>query len=261
MLSTPKILFACGLVSLVGCRPETATNPILEPHKKHVNEPEIAVLMTGTVVVEDSFTDTDGTNIVSHTAQTGQAWTLSGGWTNKITIQSNTARLSSGFDVANWRMAISTDVADDEFEIWTDYKRGSSDVLGDYARLEFLAGSGANPPRDRVYVGLERQTSSTMLARLVRTSGFSVAQSIVLDSSVALATSGSIRLGATISGLSVQVWREPAGGGSRTNIGNSVTLTADYRDGNHQRVAFNFVGAHSAGSGSPSIDNFTVVQN
>jgi hypothetical protein len=236
-----------------------ATSPSSEIAGWRVKPPAGGVsILSTTPLVVDSFTDADGTAIVTHTANTGQSWTLPGGFTDKVTIQGNTARLSSGNDLGNWRMAISSDVTDDRFDIWADYKRGSANVVGDYAHLEFLAGSGSNPPQDRVYVSLERQTASTVLVRLVRTAGFSVVQTVVLDSSMALATGASIRIGATVSGLQVQVWREPAGGGTRTNEGSAVTLTADYRDGNHKRVAFNFIGAHDAGTGSPSIDNFTV---
>lgn len=213
-----------------------------------------------TYVVVDSFTGTDGTNIVSHVGNTGQSWSLSGGWTDKIKIQNNAAQLASGADNNNWRMAITTDVADDTFDIWTDYTRGSQNVLGDYAHLEFLAQSGANPPTDRVYVQLSRESATTIMVRLLRTIGFQFAQSVILDSAFPLDTGATKRFGATITGLSVQVWWEPAGGGTRTNIGSPVTLTADYRDGLHRRVAFNFVGAQAFGPGSPRIDNFTVAR-
>src|SRR2546425_12856405 len=113
----------------------------------------------------------------------------------------------------------------------------------------------------RSYVALTRESSTTVQVRLVRTQSFSIAQSVILQSGFALSTGATIRIGATVSGVSVQAWSEPAGGGTRTNIGSAVTLTADYRDGSHQRVAFNFIGAQAAGPGSPSIDNFTVQQN
>ncbi|HTI04103.1 MAG TPA: S8 family serine peptidase [Gemmatimonadales bacterium] len=209
-------------------------------------------------IVIDSFAGTNGTNIISHTANTGQSWSLSGGWTDKIKIESNTAQLASGADANNWRMAITTDVVDDSFDIWTDYKRGSQNVLGDYAQLEFLAKSGANPPTDRVYVSFTRASASLVQVRLVRTLNFSNAQSIMLDSAFPFDTSATKRIGATVTGLSVQVWWEPAGGGTRTNIGSAQTLTADYRDGLHKRVAFNFVGAQAWSAGSPSVDNFVV---
>ncbi len=260
MSSNARKLFVCAITAaVVACTREMTTAPSSEIAGRRVKLPPGGVSsLSTTPLVVDSFTDVDGTAIVSHTANTGQSWTLPGGFTNMITIQGNTARLSSGSDLNNWRMAISSDVTDDRFDIWADYKRGSANVLGDYAQLEFLAGSGSNPPQDRVYVSLERQTASIVLVRLVRTAGFSVAQTVVLDSAMALATGGTIRIGATVSGLQVQVWREPAGGGTRSNEGSAVTLTADYRDGNHKRVAFNFVGAQDAGAGSPSIDNFTV---
>ena len=212
-----------------------------------------------TTLVNDSFTDTEGTNITTHTAETGQAWTLSGGFTNKIKIQGNTAQLVSGADGNNWRMAIATDVIDDSFDLSTDYKRGSVDAPGEYVQLEFLAQSGANPPQDRVYVAFTRTAATTVQVRLIRTKAFSFAQSIILDSAVPLATDSSKRLGVSVSGLQVQTWWEPAGGGTRTNIGSAVTLTQDYRDGAHKRVAFDFVGAQAAGSGSPRIDNFLVL--
>jgi len=198
------------------------------------------------------------TNITTHTAETGQAWTLSGGFTNKIKIQGNTAQLVSGADGNNWRMAIATDVIDDSFDLSTDYKRGSVDAPGEYVQLEFLAQSGANPPQDRVYVAFTRTAATTVQVRLIRTKAFSFAQSIILDSAFPLATDSSKRIGVSVSGLQVQTWWEPAGGGTRTNIGSAVTLTQDYRDGTHKRVAFNFIGAQAAGAGSPRIDNFTV---
>lgn len=211
-------------------------------------------------VVIDSFTGADGTNIVSHTANTGQSWSLNGGFTNKIKIQGNTAQLASGADNNNWRMAITTDVVDDSFDIWADYTRGSQNIVGDYAHLEFLAKSGSNPPTDRVYVSLSRQSATTVMVRLVRTFNFSTAQSVILDTAFPLDTAATKRFGATIAGLTVKVWWEPAGGGTRTNIGSPVTLTADYRDGLHKRVAFNFIGAQSWTAGSPRIDNFVVAQ-
>ncbi|HXE82840.1 MAG TPA: S8 family serine peptidase [Gemmatimonadales bacterium] len=206
----------------------------------------------------DSFAGTNGTNIISHTANTGQSWSLNGGFTNKIQIQTNTAQLASGADNNNWRMAITTDAVDDTFDIWADYTRGSQNVVGDYAHLEFLAKSGSNPPTDRVYVSLSRQSATTVMVRLVRTFNFSNAQSVVLDTAFPLDTAATKRFGATIAGLGVQVWWEPAGGGTRTNIGSPVTLTADYRDGLHKRVAFNLMGAQAFSAGSPRIDNFTV---
>jgi hypothetical protein len=155
-------------------------------------------------------------------------------------------------------MTITTDVADDTFDIWADYTRGTENVLGDYAHLEFLAGSGSNPPADRAYVQLSRESATTIMVRLVRTITFQTGQSVILDSAFPLDTGATKRFGATITGLSVQVWWEPAGGGMRTNVGSAVTLTADYRDGLHKRVAFNFVRAQPFSAGSPAIDNFTV---
>jgi hypothetical protein len=248
----------CALAVLSNCGREK------DPAGPEVVEPRGRPFLSGggsySYVVIDSFTGVDGTNIVSHTANTGQSWSLSGGWTNKIKIQGNTAQLASGFDSNNWRMAITTDVADDTFDIFTDYTRGSQDVLGDYAQLEFLAKSGANPPTDRVYVSISRQTATTVMIRVIRTINFSTGQSIILDSAFPLSTGATKRIGATVTGLSLQVWWEPAGGGTRTNIGSPVTLTADYRDGLHKRVAFNFVGAQAFSAGSPRIDNFIVAK-
>jgi hypothetical protein len=247
-------LVACALgACFSACAPDNVTSVV-----SGYERTRFLLTPSGSTLVQDTFTDPDGTNIVSHVAETGQSWTLDGGFTNKIKIEGNTAQLASGADGNNWRIAIASDVADDHFEISTDYTRGSLDVNGDYAQLEFLAGSGSNPPADRVYVALTRASATSVQVRLLRTQGFSFAQSIILNSSFSLATGGSIRIGATITGLSVQVWSEPAGGGARTNIGNAVTLTSDYRDGAHKRVAFNFVGAQAFGAGSPRIDNFTV---
>lgn len=220
-----------------------------------VNAEYVLNRVGGTTLVEDSFTDPDGTDITVHVAETGHSWSAG---VNAVKVFANAARLNAGSDLNNHRMAITSDVADDQFEIFTDYRRGSTDVPGDYARLEFLAGAGVNPPEDRVYVELSRVSPTAMSVRLVRTDGFSFAQSELLNSGIPLPTGGSIRIGATVAGLSVQVWQEPAGGGARTNVGSAVTLTADYRDGTHKRVAFNFIGAHAGGAGSPSIDNFTV---
>ena len=248
-----------ALLVLTNCgRDENAVGPT-------VPDPKGRPMLSGgggsySYVVIDSFAGTNGTNIISHTANTGQAWSLSGGFTDRIKIENNTAQLASGADNNNWRMAITTDVVDDTFDIWTDYARGSQDVPGDYAQLEFLAKSGANPPTDRVYVAFTRSSPTLVTVRLVRTLNFSNAQSIILDSAFPLSTGTTKRIGATITGLSVQVWWEPAGGGTRTNIGSAQTLTADYRDGLHKRVAFNFIGAQAWSSGSPSVDNFVVAK-
>jgi len=209
-----------------------------------------------TTLVYDTFTGTDGTDVISHVAETGQSWTAGIG---AIKIQNNTARLSTGVDNNNHRMAITTDVADDSFDLSTDYTRGAADVGGDYAQLEFLAQSGTNPPQDRVYIAFTRTAATTVQVRLIRTKAFSFAQSIILDNAFPLSTDSSKRIGVSVSGLQVQTWWEPAGGGTRTNIGSAVTLTQDYRDGTHKRVAFNFVGSQAVGPGSPRIDNFTVV--
>ena len=250
-------LFALAVLTNCGRDKDPAGPTVVEPGSK-------PMLSGGggsyTYLVVDSFVGTNGTNIIAHTANTGQSWSLSGGFTDRIKIENNTAQLASGADANNWRMAITTDVADDTFDIWTDYTRGSQDVNGDYGQLEFLAKSGANPPTDRVYVAFTRASPSQVVVRVVRTLNFSIAQSVIVDFAFPFDTGATKRIGATITGLTLQVWWEPAGGGTRTNIGSPVTLTADYRDGLHKRVAFNFIGAQAFSAGSPWMDNFVVAK-
>src|SRR5258705_7499512 len=140
--------------ALGGCAPDRLTSTADRRLRPFRTDPP------GTTLVHDSFLGTDGTNITAHTAETGQSWTLTGGFTDKVKIQNNTAQLSSGVDNNNWRIAIATDVAADSFELSTDYTRNPTEDPGDYVQLEFLAQSGSNPPQDRVYVVFTRTSSS-----------------------------------------------------------------------------------------------------
>ncbi len=208
----------------------------------------------------DTFTDTDR-NLVDHTPDLGfGGWTYSGaanGWVvlgnkavKQVVVSNDTQFCRSD-----------SDVADDEFDIFADYTRGSGgDFNGERQGLYLLAHkTTAIANGEGVEVVFIRSSASQMHFRLIRRDSAGVEQQNFFQAVITITPSNSLRMGATVSGLDVQLWTEPAGGGTRTNRGSPATLTLDLRDGDHKRCGL--TGHSESGVPRATMDNLTVTLN
>lgn len=209
------------------------------------------------IIALDTFTDTNR-NLSAHTPDLGfGSWTYSGA-ANEWQIISNQA--SKTFTDNNTQFCRSDlDIADDDFEVFADYNNSSSGCFaGERAGLYMLAHKStaiANGEGVEVLFRLA-VSGSTFRIEVIRRDSAGVEQQNVLLGTVVITSGQSLRLGAMVSGLDVQVWTEPAGGGTRTNRGAAVTLTADLRDGNHKRIGL--TGRTECNAPRSTMDNLTV---
>lgn len=207
----------------------------------------------------DTFTDSDK-NLSAHTPDLGfGGWTYSGA-ANEWTIKSNKANKTLTDNDTQFCRS-DNDIADDDFEVFADYTRSSGgDFAGEREGLYLLAHkSTAIANGEGVEVVFVRSGPGTVNFRIIRRDSSGVEQQNVLLASITITTGNSLRIGATVSGLEVQGWTEPAGGGTRTNRGSVVTLTADLRDGDHKRIGL--TGRSESSSPGPTMDNLEVILN
>ncbi len=212
---------------------------------------------TGQVLVSwggafDDFTDGDG-NLSGHTPPLGfGGWTYSGA-ANEWVISGNKALKSNTSTIAFCRS--DTNIAEDTFEVYGDYTRNAVDDTGGRCGLYLLASSvTAIANGEGVLVEFRRSDASRMDLYIVRRDSSGVEQQSSNVATITIATSTSLRIGATVSGLNVTAWTEPAGGGVRTDRGTLV-LGVDIRDGAHSRIGM--TGRAGTFTGS-FMDNLTV---
>lgn len=209
------------------------------------------------IIAQDFFTDTDR-NLSAHTPDLGfGSWTYSGA-ANEWQIISNEA--SKTFTDNNTQFCRSDlDIVDDDFDVFADYNNGPAGCFaGERAGLYMLAHKStaiANGEGVEVLFRLA-VSGQTFRIEVIRRDSAGVEQQNVFLGTVIITSGESLRLGATVSGLDVQVWTEPAGGGTRTNRGSPVTLTVDLRDGNHKRIGM--TGRSECNPPRSTMDNLTV---
>lgn len=205
----------------------------------------------------DTFTD-DDKNLSAHTPDSGfGGWTYSGA-ADEWTIKSNKANKTvTDNDTQFCRSDL--DVDDDGFEVYADYTRSSGgDFAGEREGLYLLAHkTTAIAKGEGVQAVFVRSGASTVAFRIIRRDSDGVEQQNVLLASITITTGNSLRIGATVTGLDIQGWTEPAGGGTRTNRGSAVTLTVDLRDGDHKRIGL--TGRSESSAPGPTMDNLTVI--
>ena len=95
--------------------------------------------------------------------------------------------------------------------------------------------------------------------KVIRRDSAGAEQQNVQLANISIAAGASLRIGATVDGLDVTGWTEPAGGGTRTNRGSVVTLTVDLRDGDHKRIGL--TGRTESNAPLASMDNLTLILN
>jgi len=133
------------------------------------------------------------------------------------------------------------DLADDNFTAYVKYTRNTvAQADENRAGLYVLthATGGATTSREGVLVAIRGTDGggSTCTINLTRfDAAGAAAQDVVVNAAFTLALGASIYLGVSVSGLDVAVWTAATEFGARTTHG-TVTLTADLRDGAHQRV-------------------------
>ena len=183
----------------------------------------------------DGFTDSNR-NLNAHTPDFGfGGWTYSG-FPNEWTIAGNKAEKTLTDNNTQFCRS-DDDVADDRFDVWFDFTRSSGgEFPGERHGLYILASRiTAIANGEGVQVVLIRSDGSSMNFKVIRRDSSGVEQQNVQLANIPIAARSSLRIGATVSGLNVTGWTEPAGGGSRTDHG-TVALTADLRDGDHKRI-------------------------
>lgn len=203
----------------------------------------------------DTFTDTDR-NLSAHTPDSGfGGWTYSGD-ADEWTIASNRADKKNTSPAAVQFCRSDKDIADDNFEVYFDFFR-SSDNQTERDGLYLLAHKSNDIALgEGVEVSLHRNSANPSIVNvrfIRRDSAGVIQQDVIVAPSISFVD---MRLGATVDGLDVQVWTEPIGGGSRTNRGSAVTMTADLRDGDHRRIGML---AFSRSTPPASFDNLTVI--
>ena len=203
----------------------------------------------------DDFTDSDR-NLNAHTPNFGfGGWTYSGA-ANEWTITSLEANKTVTNNDTQFCRS-DNDIVDDRFEVYADYTRGTGgDFPGERQGL-YLLGSGttAIANGDGVEMALVRSGPGTLSLRLIRRDSAGVEQQDVLITGLTITPGNSQRIGATVSGLNVTPWTEPAGGGTRTNY-SAITLTLDLRDGDHKRIGL--TGRSESAPPRATMDNLTV---
>ncbi|KKK77830.1 hypothetical protein LCGC14_2849650 [marine sediment metagenome] len=206
----------------------------------------------------DDFTDSDR-NLNAHTPNFGfGGWTYSGA-ANEWKIAGNKAEKALTDNDTQFCRS-DDDVADDRFDIWSDFTRSSGgEFSGERHGLYILASKiTAIANGEGVQVVLIHLTGSQMNFKIIRRDSAGVEQQNTLLMTISIPSGASLRIGATVSGLNVTGWTEPAGGGTRTDRG-TVVLTADLRDGNHKRIGL--TGRCESNAPLATIDNLTLILN
>lgn len=207
------------------------------------------------IIALDTFTDTDLLNLLAHTPDLGfGSWTYSGAANEWRIIDNEASKTLTNNDNQFCRSDL--DIVDDNFDVFADYRSGNGCFAGERAGLYLLAHkSTAIALGEGVEVIFRLQVSGSVYRiEVIRRDSAGVEQQNVSLGSVTIVNN--LRLGATVSGLEVQVWTEPDGGGTRTNRGSAVTLTADLRDGNHKRIGI--TGRSECNAPRGAMDNLTV---
>lgn len=208
----------------------------------------------------DTFTDSDK-NLVDHTPDFGfGGWTYSGVASDWI-ILGNKAVQVPRFVYHFCRS--DNDIVDDNFEVFLDYTRSAfTDYSGENVSIYLLADKSNDIALgEGVTVSFTRESAVEMRLQVFRRdSAGNIVQQVTVATGLPIGLGDSIRIGAIVTGLEVQPYTEPAGGGTRTDY-SAVTLTADLRDGDHKRIGLSGrAGTNPAVSRAKS-DNLTVTIN
>lgn len=209
------------------------------------------------IIALDTFTDADK-NLVDHTPDSGfGSWTYSGA-ADDWKISGNKAKKEDNQDNTTRFCRSDLDIADDDFEIFADYTRSGADFAGERHGLYLLAHkTTAIANGEGVEVVFIRNGPSTVNLKIIRRDSAGVEQQNFLAAvNIGIGGGTSLRIGAEVSGLDVQAWTEPAGGGTRTNRGSPLTLTVDLRDGNHKRMGL--TGRTESNAPRATMDDLTV---
>lgn len=181
--------------------------------------------MAATQKFLDTFTDTDGTAITSHEPDSQSGTPYSFGSTG-VEIQSNKVQYSHAAITAG-RMAICG--ADVELvvgdEVHSDITFGTTNAGSSSVMEAALLIHQSSSAFEEYAVRARYTDSGKQLAIGADDDGIAWGQQII---DTIACPSGQIRLGVTITGdMTLDVWVEPYGGGTRTAIG-SFTATTDY---------------------------------
>ena len=205
----------------------------------------------------DLFADTDR-SLKDHVPNFGfNGWTYSGAADEWKIISNKGSKTFTDNDTQFCRS--NNDILDDAFEVFIDYyKSGAGCFQFERSGLYFLAHRAtAIALGEGVEVAFVSGTGDNVNIRIIRRDSAGAEQQNVLLAAITIGAGASLRLGATVSGVEVQVWTEPAGGGGRTDRGSATTLTVDLRDGYHKRIGL--TGRGECNAPQSTIDNLTVL--
>ncbi len=209
------------------------------------------------IIALDTFNDIDK-NLVDHTPDSGfGSWTY-GGNPADWRISGNKAKKENIADNLTRFCRCDLDLIDDELEVRATFTRSSGgEFAGERHGLYLLAHkTTAITVGEGVEAFLIRQTGSQMTFRIIRRDSVGVEQQNALLATISIAAGASLDFGATVNGLDVEGWTEPAGGGSRT-VHGMLTLDVDLRDGNHKRLGI--TGRTESNAPRATLDDLSVL--
>jgi hypothetical protein len=206
-----------------------------------------------TTLALDTFTGATGSALSAHTPDLG-----GGSWVVDVSnwqIQFNQVTVSGSQAAVRWAR-FANPIADDYFEVFVEFFRGSTDTGNPEAGIWFLA-KGLAGEGCRLFARRKSNATVDLLFER-RDASLAVVQQVSVATGLpAPLQANGFRFGVEVRGLTVTPFTEPYGGGTRTRY-SDITLTADLRDGAHRLIGLSAWWITSD-AGRFFLDNLTVI--